>query len=477
MRQKVLDAYNNKRINDYMRDRLLNAIDDESDEQLVDDAILDAEDASNMDVKSDQDYAIRFYIIRLGDDLLQDTFDYKMSDDEIESLVRYAISNADEKYTKDLVGLRILLYKWLCDKNKKVAHPNVGGMDHREPTYDINKWTITAKNMYMLMKSKKMDRNDALKYMTQDWDSDEKFKFDNWLRYYESNNTEKYDVKTASTKKEALLPSDMFNTDTMRSNVSPALMSAYKQKEDEEQRKREKQELILRTKKQMKSRLKSLWNLVHRFNDLLPKSSVDQVLNLIHYLDVSINKLQTEASIRDCMVRTAHQIKKAGFDEGADLLVKIADEPLAEKAIESVDTPTKVPRPDIQLSTIIDRLELLSKMLKSRDMIRSLASVDILLNELGFGSMFPELGDTQSKLNDAFSYASNKVEGVISKLRGTGQVIKPLQVGDGIKAPSTPKPEQIQAPMPAAKPTTEKMDTGELKETPVGKIQTELPRG
>lgn len=487
LKNKILDAHSNGRLNDYMRDRLMKSVDFGVDEQLLDDALYDAEDASKLGVGSDKDYAIRFCILTLGDDILQDTFDRKIDDDERNGLVKYILENQDERHLKDLVGLRILIYKWLCDKHEKKAYPNTGGVDYRMPTYDTNKWAMIAKKMYMRMKTQGMDREQALKEATKDWDSDEAFKFDKWLNYYESGNTEKYNVKTAQTK-QALFPSMFDTSETPRSNVSPSFMSAYKarekqQRQEERQRKREeqqkieRQEYIKRTKRQMKSRLKSLWNLVHRFNDLLPKSNVDNILSLIHYLDVNIGKLQTEASIRDVMVRTAHQIRKEGLDEGADFLVEAADEPIMEQAVESIDTDPQ--RPNVQLHSVVSRLEVISKMLKSRDIIRSLASVDILLNELGIASLTPELGDTQAKLNDAFSYASNKVDGVISKLRGAGQMVKPLQVGDGLPKQSTPQPAPTPPPTPQklTKEPTEKLQTEELKEAPVENVKTELPRG
>jgi hypothetical protein len=486
--QKILDAHNDGRVNDYMKDRLLKATEFGVNEQLLDDALSDAESASKMDIKSDQDYAVRFCILNLADDLMDDTFGRKIDDDERNSLVQYVLQNQEDKYLKDLVGLRIITYKWLCDKHNKKAYPNTYGMEHQEPTYNTNKWAATAKKMYMLMRVQGLGREDALMTITKNWDMDEKFKFDNWLRYYESGNTEKYNVKTASTTKEALLPSDMVEPTEPRSNVSPSFMAAYKIKEKEEHRKekerREKQEradLVTLTKRQMKSRLKSLWNLVHRFNDLLPKSSVDDILNLIHHLDVSISRLQTEASVRDCMVRTANQIRKVGFDEGADLLMKIAEEPVSEKVIESIEPIEQKTQPNIQVSTIISRLEVLGKMLKARDLVRNLASIDILLNELGMASLFPELGDSQSKLNDAFGYASTKIDGIISKLRGAGKV-KPLEYGGGIPTKHAPKPAEAPIPAPPAPmPTTQKPEkelrTEELRESPVGEVKTELPRG
>ena len=83
-------------------------------------------------------------------------------------------------------------------------------------------------------------------------------------------------------------------------------------------------------------------------------------------------------------------------------------------------------------------------------------------------SYFPELTDAQSKMIEAFGYASNKVEAIVAKLRGSGTTGK-------LQATPTPKP---QAPAPvqqAPKAPTKPLDTGELMEKPVGEVQKELP--
>ena len=179
--------------------------------------------------------------------------------------------------------------------------------------------------------------------------------------------------------------------------------------------------------------------------------------------------------MQDCIIRSANRIRKFGLIEGAELLEKTAAEPaVGTDVLKSMpqgisDQPNLPPSQTstFNIKTTIDRLEGLSKTLKSRDMIRELASIDILLNELGLASYFPELTDAQAHLIEAFGYASNKVESIIAKLRGSG--------------PSKPKPPEAKPPVatplkaePVA-PPQKPMDTGEIMNKPVGEVKTELP--
>ena len=150
-----------------------------------------------------------------------------------------------------------------------------------------------------------------------------------------------------------------------------------------------------------------------------------------------------------------------------DFLIKIAEDAAesAKHLVEHLPAPmsptpnlTSGTRPQIQVSTIVDRLEGISKVLKSRDIIRELAAIDILLNELGMASLFPELTDSQSKLIESFGYASNKIESAVAKLRGSG-VSRP-------------------APASSAKPVQkQQMDTTSLQTKPVGTVKKTSPAG
>ena len=175
------------------------------------------------------------------------------------------------------------------------------------------------------------------------------------------------------------------------------------------------------------------------------------------------------------------QIAISSASLGAEFLLKAAQEP--DEVMQALPAPTS-PHPDlpqgspvqINTTTVINRLEGLSKILKSRDLVRELASIDILLNEMGIASYFPELTDAQAKLIESFGYASNKIESIIAKMRGGGQT-KPKQPGMP-GAPQTPqpmKPMKPQRPQRAPGPPQTAIDTRELMDRPVGEVKEKLP--
>jgi len=247
-------------------------------------------------------------------------------------------------------------------------------------------------------------------------------------------------------------------------------MSNYKINK-EKTRKEQELENAQMLKIKMRGRLLSFKRLLDKYNDILPKQNLDNIYNEIHNLDISISKLNIYASMQDCLYRSANRIRKFGFSEGAELLEKIAENPVAGRDVlesmpKGISDQPNLPAgvPAINIKGIIDRLEGLSKTLKSRDMIRELASIDILLNELGLASYFPELSDAQSKLIESYGYASNKVESIIAKLRGSGV--------------SRPRAPDVKAPTPQVKtvPPAKPIDTGEIMNKPVGEVKQELPK-
>jgi len=228
----------------------------------------------------------------------------------------------------------------------------------------------------------------------------------------------------------------------------------------------------------MKSRMMSMRRLLDKYNDILPHQSVEQVQDEMYTLDKSLSKLNIYSSVQDRIIRAAHKMKNVGWPEGAEILYKIADEPpipapeteVIESLPEPVSSAPDLPQGSeslIDVQTIITRLEGVSKKLKSRDTIRELASIDILLNELGMASFFPELTDAQSKLIESYGYSSNKVESIVAKLRGTGTT-RSMERG-----PEAPAKGPLQTP-PAL---PQNIDKRPLQEQPVAPVQKELPTG
>jgi hypothetical protein len=489
--QYIIDAQNTGEINQYMADKLSNVLEFGMTEGLVQCAIDDAKDATKSGVETDDDYNLRFFIITTADDMMDDTFNVKLVPEEKHYLCKYIIQNKrDGCKLNDLTDFRVLMHKWLCDKHSKKAYPNTFGKETRDPTYDRYKWVDTIKVIYSLLEEKGISKDAAIELATVDWSTDERFKFTNWLKYYESGNTEKYNVKTAKTKTadtdiyDLGLPANMLDPATRSNNVEerPA-MSTYKMRKEKTKREQEL-EKARSFKGKMKSRLRSLRRLLDKYNDVLPHQNIEQIQDEMYALDKSVSRLDVYASLEDCVIRSANRIKRMGFSEGADILNKFAQDPEvpmpaeeltpspedSEAVVEALPPPSESPKPhtsDVNLDMVIQRLEGLTKLLKSRDLIRDMASVDILLNELGLASYFPELGDSQSKLIEAYSYASNRVEAIVSKLRGTG---KSVSKHPAAKEKTT---QPGQAPEPELQP--EKIDKRELSSRPIGQMKKELP--
>lgn len=484
--EKIMSAYKAGEINSYMAERLMKATEFGMTDQLLDDAMDDAKKSSDFGVESDRDHNLKFFILHFSDDMLDDTFGIKLEPDDKDEMCRYMLNfKDDDKYNfKDLTDFRVLMHKWLSRKHNKKAYPNTMGRTERDPVYDRIKWANTIKIIYSLVKEKNIDKESAIKFSTLDWDSDEIYKFTNWLRYYESGNTEKYNVKTADIQKDALdinLPSYLLDPNT-RSNKLPSQLQPL---EEQEQQKTRKEEMLDQAKKyrfKMKSRLLSLKRLVNKYNDVLPHQDIALILDEMHALEKSFSKLNIYASMQDCTVRAANRIRKIGFSEAADFLIKCAQETLLESLPEATtDKPGEAPgKPAVNVNAIVDRLEGVSKKLKSRDTIRELASIDILLNEMGMASYFPEITDAQAKLIEAYGYSSNKIESIVAKLRGTGGNIetKP-SVQKNTTAPEIqpmlPPTEELVLPPPPAKPTEEPINTDELRSKPVGEVKKTLP--
>lgn len=469
--QNAVDA---KKINSYMSNKLSAVVKAGMNDGVFQAILADAQSASDIGVNSDKEYNQYFYLRNFAEDMFKDTFDIKLDDKQ--NFCKYCFSEKDKFDLGNLTELRILAHKWLGNKLNKKAYPNIGGKYDRNPVYDRNKWAMTLQHLVNLVNVNGLDRTAAFDSLTKDWEEEERFSFENWIKYYEGNNAEKYNVKTAKFIKEAFGPVHINLPEHLlvdRTTTAPQLSSF--RAEDHKTQKELDMDKAKALKNKMKSRIRALKVLMDKYNDILPHQDIDKLLTEVHSLEKSISKLNVHASLEDCIIRSANRMIKMGFSEGAEVLLKEADDAAPAQKVE----PSPSDTPNLQagspaavnVQSIIGRLEGVNNRLASRDLIRELAAVDILLNELGLASYFPELSLAQSKLIEAFGYASNKVEDVIARLRGTG-TSKPVEK----KAPEpAPLPVAPAAPAGAAPAPVESIKTDELMGKPVGQAQTELP--
>lgn len=476
--QKIVEAYENGMINSYMLEKLTKASSFGVNSSLMNDIVDDAINASALGVSSDNEYNMYFFTKKCLPDMLKDTFGISPDSCDQRSIQAFILNHKDDKNydLKNLVDHRLLIHKWFCNNQiEKKAHPNIGGKTNADTAYDVDKWVDTLKQIYSSVHSNVMDRDSALNHFTTDWDSDERQKFSNWVKYYEAGNTNKYNIKNASIiVKEGFsgIPQSWVNPADRNTAME---MSTYKpvQKSDKEL----KQERALELKRQVQSRVRALRKLVDKYNEALPHQDLTPIYDEVHSLERSISKLNVFASIEDVLFRSANRMRKMGFVDGADILTKVADGQLVDNLPTPISPePNLVPgsKPQVHINMIIHRLEGVSKVLKSRDTIRELASIDILLNELGIASHFPELTDAQAKLIESFGYASNKIESIVAKLRGSGSA-RPSPA----QSRAVPKAAPIGTgtiSTPPIAPKSEKVNTEELKSKPIAEVQKTLPK-
>jgi len=74
---------------------------------------------------------------------------------------------------------------------------------------------------------------------------------------------------------------------------------------------------------------------------------------------------------------------------------------------------------DTTVADIVEELESLSKVFKTREIPRRLSRVDMMLDSKGLATFFPALSEAQNKSLEANNYCATRVDDILSKLRGS----------------------------------------------------------
>lgn len=91
------------------------------------------------------------------------------------------------------------------------------------------------------------------------------------------------------------------------------------------------------------------------------------------------------------------------------------------KVEDNTDDVIEAALDNIGIKDAISRLEILVGIYKQREVPRQLAILDIMMDQLGLSSFFPQLGEAQSKALESTQYISTRLEDVLSKLQGSVQ--------------------------------------------------------
>lgn len=87
---------------------------------------------------------------------------------------------------------------------------------------------------------------------------------------------------------------------------------------------------------------------------------------------------------------------------------------------EAVSTsPLESALSNVTVDQVIEKLQAVSNIFKNREVSRQLAVVDIMLDQLGLASYFPELAESTAKALESNQYCGTRVEDILGRLKGS----------------------------------------------------------
>lgn len=392
---------------------------------------------------------------------------------DVEKLNKYAFLNRDNYDFANRFNFCRLALDYIKESGLlKSSHPNnfgIEGSPHVKAPYDLDKWIETMRYIYQTANTNNLPLDKVAEQATSKWDKQERIDFDWWMRYYQEGTYGKYNVKTAQwfmgNRAETKMPDMKQVQDLVEGTGQPKSDPAA-----------DKQKRLDDARKKLRSRLKSIEELLEIYRDVLPRDATTIMRKDVFDLKEKILGLELKASFVDSLIRASNQFIKRGFVEGANELKKIAQEvaedklpevkedvkvdateeaPVEVKTEEPSEKYVKIPEvdvdqgidiPDFPSATYRDALEQLedvNAVLSERNVIRGLAAVDIILGQIGIASHFPKLAEAQSKLMEAYQYAQIRVAEVVGLMRANVEKEqKPVEQPAEKPMPTPPKPAQ-----------------------------------
>ena len=76
----------------------------------------------------------------------------------------------------------------------------------------------------------------------------------------------------------------------------------------------------------------------------------------------------------------------------------------------------------VSINDVVNRLDMLVSIYNKREIARQLSILDIMMDRLGLSSFFPALGEAMSKALESNQYIGSRLEGVLTKLKGSMEI-------------------------------------------------------
>lgn len=421
-------------LNSYMAGYLMRRNFAGLDEQMWDEALSDAEQASKLGVDNDREFRLWFYIDGFADQLQSG-----LSQEQLEDLKAFLFAKRNEVGFEQVEDFRSMANQWAQSKNlSKLAYPNVGLPYKALPQYSQLIWGDLVER---INKSVKMgvNRQEALTEAAAELKTEERLDFLSWYSMHASGEAAKYDLgprirevsswtgkfgeeqmeltKIAEAADERFYYLPKFRNQPFQPAPKvepevPAQNPAKPQNERVEQDARDFES----ARQKLVSRTFSIDKLLEKYKRVLKPDQIDGIEDSLNELRKKIRKLKMAASIRDSLVKTAGIFENLDFKEGARELRSLA----ADEQVLATDSEAQMSaqKRNELISATVQKLNEVVNALKGRDLIRTISEVDILLAQLSMASFFPEMQEAQAKLIEAFGYASNRIEDIVPKLRG-----------------------------------------------------------
>lgn len=338
---------------------------------------------------------------------------------------------------------------------KKIAYPMYNDTEIKQE-FDINKWADLVHKIYKFASDKKVSITDAIDYYakTLDKDSQEDIKFKEWIKYYHNGEHLKY-------KKAFQFPlsgpgfypqeNAFFNEETSILNKVDKLKSNQ----------------AIDSKSEYSDWKNKLYSAIRRIDKLLRQSegvidveSQRDLADLLHRFDQEVRTIKHISTASDVAFKYANKFKKLGFPDAYSELTKYAQavpEPEQSQLQQPIDEQSQQQKPleqespenksdlgkgksgdelastlekqkdeevhyDINpdrkydLSDAAAKAEEIAGRLSNRKEIRLMAELDIILDNIGIASLFPDLLEAQSKMIDGNSYALTRITRILGML-------------------------------------------------------------
>lgn len=438
--------------------------------------VEEAIDASDLGVQNEADYKALFYIDNFIDDFERKVFGAKLKSEEEANLRRFMFEKRHELDYSNLDSFFIAMIKWIKSKrtSKKQAYPNRHYRNELVKPDDFQVWALLV-NEVNKEYIKTGNREVALYKIASLLPPPENLEFMAWYQFKFGDEGKKYNIndlirqKSESGMKKTIRRAfaiedekrfyfPKYNHGLPNDSGARTVDLIKKQNAEAEQRKKEEVD-IARSK--LISRTFSIDKLLEQHKDAIPVDKFSEIENILNDLRKKIRTLKYTHTIVDAGIKAASMIKRAGFTNESNILkVALGKFSPASEGIIKQALPSGSINPQ-HLVGIINEVQRIDNELKKRDLIRALSKVDFDLHDLGLSAFFSELSEAQSRLIDAYTYATNKMASILPKMRSTQglqmgeQLLPPSVMGGPATTPKTPPGRlqdvpQIAEPVPSA---------------------------